>query len=1107
MVFPLQLILGIALFSHVVQPLETLSTPNNTKWIEPKKTIKNESETLKKNDNIIENNSNEKTDLSIETLYSDKKNEKVFKFGERTIPYDSQNKTKYQKNATKEILTKNETDNSRKNKGRSYDVDIDKVPDYNNNVFTLPISSSNKDEELNFDFTTISLPRYVLTTPKTPFFDEKFKEAVKSINKELSESDFPKFDNSSEILNFSLNNLIEEVNKNPNNTSLVYNKYKKTSRNDDSETNKHKDWEIEKATSVNFEKKINNTFNEIKAPSENDLLKAGTKRLLDDENSNNVRKDSLLHTTRKSIPSITRASLRSNTIADAGIVKSVTYATELKDNKNLPENKGSTYRGAIKYADYQKNSSKNETFLEPSVQENQVNSVKVIPPAVEIEKATTIKIFEIGTPSDINNILQKTTNTEEPTTAKDINNAFQELSNKQEHTTINDVDTTEEYNKSSEDLEDTAKIISLKNDTKSTIEENDSSKYLDESVVSTTLNPDTVTVKTTETTESDEKLTTDSLQFDKLQEMKMNTHVPTTELDEKTTTEPIDLTMELTTEQNDELSTLNEETTSVETTTLEPLRTSKFINDESSQFSVDDITTENIKETTTIVFIQPQETTVATTPVPELTSLLNKQTAGTITSNLFDANKLVTTTIPSVQTTKNIDIFNTTQINFYHIKNTDQNHTTILPDILRPNEIYKTPEVDINFQSLNPVTTEEPDSSELNGNGSNGAMVAILIACVGGVCLLVLVGLLVIMRKRQKHFKYGKTCRPVSLDNYSVDNISVFNSVRRKAAIRSSKMSYGNPAFDDPVCTSHPLNYQALSKFSKNEDEIKAEFEEIPQIIARTSELPEGCAVKNRYSNVIPLPETRVFLKSIDGCENSDYINANYVTGPKNIRKYYIACQAPMANTVDDFWRMIWEQQSKVILMITYLYESGIEKCVDYLPPSEVLDCHRLFGDYQVTLKKREVKEKYIISSLQLKNMVTNSWRDVTHFWYMGWPEKGVPSEANSIIAFLLEARSFMKTFSVDKKIITGLNDKNLDTNPVVVHCSPGTGRTGVIITCDIAIRDYEQTRLVDIPKIVYRIRRDRAGAVQTKEQYMFIYKVVNLYASKLSGDIADPKV
>lgn len=104
------------------------------------------------------------------------------------------------------------------------------------------------------------------------------------------------------------------------------------------------------------------------------------------------------------------------------------------------------------------------------------------------------------------------------------------------------------------------------------------------------------------------------------------------------------------------------------------------------------------------------------------------------------------------------------------------------------------------------------------------------------------------------------------------------------------------------------------------------------------------------------------------------------------------------------------------------------EKCADYMPPSEITDCHRLFGDFQITLKKREVKDKYIISSLQLKvnlfiavllhdmyvfvllqNMVSNSWREVTHFWYLGWPEKGVPLEANSLIAFLIEARSYVK--------------------------------------------------------------------------------------------------
>lgn len=67
---------------------------------------------------------------------------------------------------------------------------------------------------------------------------------------------------------------------------------------------------------------------------------------------------------------------------------------------------------------------------------------------------------------------------------------------------------------------------------------------------------------------------------------------------------------------------------------------------------------------------------------------------------------------------------------------------------------------------------------------------------------------------------------------------------------------------------------------------------------------------------------------------------------------------------------------------------------------------------------------------------------------------------------------------------------KNQELSPIVVHCSPGTGRTGTVIACDIAIREFELTRQIDIPKICYKIRRDRASAIQTKDQYMFIYKV-----------------
>ncbi|XP_012227882.1 receptor-type tyrosine-protein phosphatase zeta isoform X2 [Linepithema humile] len=371
---------------------------------------------------------------------------------------------------------------------------------------------------------------------------------------------------------------------------------------------------------------------------------------------------------------------------------------------------------------------------------------------------------------------------------------------------------------------------------------------------------------------------------------------------------------------------------------------------------------------------------------------------------------------------------------------------------------------------------------------SGNAIAVVVVSSVAFICLVLLAGLLFIMRKRQTRFNYGERCRPVSLDAYSLDSVSAYNSVRRKGAARSSKRSYGNPTFEDSsAIPSHPLNFAGLSSFCNDVNAINEEYAGIPQVSAKIDELPPGAEVKNRYANVIPLPETRVPLQKLNNDALTEYINASYVRGPKNATKYYIACQAPIESTVTDFWRMIWEQQSKVIIMLTDLVENEVEKCTEYIPPSEVTDCHRLYGDFQVTLKKRETKEKYAISTLHLKNLENNTYREVFHIWYL-WPVSGVQSDGTGLIAVLLEARALQRG----------------GPGPIVVHCSPGTGRTGTLIALDLGIRQYEITRTVDVPRVVYTIRRDRAGAVQTKEQYAFIYKALNLYATKLAGGVLE---
>lgn len=102
------------------------------------------------------------------------------------------------------------------------------------------------------------------------------------------------------------------------------------------------------------------------------------------------------------------------------------------------------------------------------------------------------------------------------------------------------------------------------------------------------------------------------------------------------------------------------------------------------------------------------------------------------------------------------------------------------------------------------------------------------------------------MRKRRKQMTYGQRCRPVGLDAYSLDNVSVYNSVRRKGILRASKRSYGNAAFDDPTLKNHLLSITELMAFVTQRTAIYDEFKELPTVTARADEVPPGCELKNR---------------------------------------------------------------------------------------------------------------------------------------------------------------------------------------------------------------------------------------------------------------------
>jgi len=142
---------------------------------------------------------------------------------------------------------------------------------------------------------------------------------------------------------------------------------------------------------------------------------------------------------------------------------------------------------------------------------------------------------------------------------------------------------------------------------------------------------------------------------------------------------------------------------------------------------------------------------------------------------------------------------------------------------------------------------------------------------------------------------------------------------------------------------------------------------------------------KNRYSNVLPLEKTRVIL-SKDNTDGSDYINASYINGQvPGSERAYICTQGPTKNTIHDFWRMVWEQNSTVIVMLTKEVENTKPKCARYWPEEGHPEQHERF---QISQENVETVGEVVIRTLLLEDTVEANWRgessarsDAPIFW------------------------------------------------------------------------------------------------------------------------------
>nr|KAF6497290.1 protein tyrosine phosphatase non-receptor type 4 [Rousettus aegyptiacus] len=242
-----------------------------------------------------------------------------------------------------------------------------------------------------------------------------------------------------------------------------------------------------------------------------------------------------------------------------------------------------------------------------------------------------------------------------------------------------------------------------------------------------------------------------------------------------------------------------------------------------------------------------------------------------------------------------------------------------------------------------------------------------------------------------------------------------------------------------------------------------------PGMTMSCAKLPQNIS-KNRYRDISPYDATRVILKG-----NEDYINANYINmeiPSSSIINQYIACQGPLPHTCTDFWQMTWEQGSSMVVMLTTQVERGRVKCHQYWPEPTGSSS---YGCYQVTCHSEEGNTAYIFRKMTLFNQEKNESRQLTQIQYIAWPDHGVPDDSSDFLNFVCHVR----------------NKRAGKEEPIVVHCSAGIGRTGVLITMETAMCLIECNQPVYPLDIVRTMRDQRAMMIQTPSQYRFVCEAI----------------
>uniref|UniRef100_A0A8C3N684 protein-tyrosine-phosphatase n=1 Tax=Geospiza parvula TaxID=87175 RepID=A0A8C3N684_GEOPR len=297
----------------------------------------------------------------------------------------------------------------------------------------------------------------------------------------------------------------------------------------------------------------------------------------------------------------------------------------------------------------------------------------------------------------------------------------------------------------------------------------------------------------------------------------------------------------------------------------------------------------------------------------------------------------------------------------------------------------------------------------------------------------------------------------------------------KKSSPTQEMVTYSLRNVHRPVPLQNFKQYYEMKTASANHAFFQ-EFEELKEVGKEQSkveaELPANVS-KNRYPHVLPYDHSRVKLSQLGQDPHSDYINANFMPGYTS-QQEFIATQGPLKKTIEDFWRLVWEQNVCNIIMLTVCMENGRVLC-DHYWPSESAPVS--YGQVRVHLLMQSSSEEWTVREFKLWHEGLGAERFVSHLHYTAWPDHGIPESTTSIMAF--------------RELVQEHIQSTKDAGPTLVHCSAGVGRTGTFIALDRLLQQMRQEKVVDIFGVVYSLRMNRYLMIQTLSQYIFLHSCI----------------